>query len=174
MNRPTLLQKRSAPDDLRHVRLNRRWDTRKPPHQDVADCMWKSYRSRMEPEFRAWLPQETHLCLETARHSLPAPNGRPCIRAAWPSGRTPSHWPDNCNGQTRHRPCSETSLREAWFCPDRGLLGTLGTGGVEPEASSAPTRHQLFEYSWCGSIAGRSSEKQAKGRCNLVLRHETQ
>jgi hypothetical protein len=137
-----LLQKRPATDDLRHDRLDKRgW---KSPRQHSADRVWESHRSRIEPEFRAWLPREPHPFSEKERRPPPGPNDRSCTPAVALSERRPFHWQDNCNGQIRHRPYTETSLHEAWSCPDRDLLGTLGTGAVEREASSAPTHPRLF------------------------------
>ena len=75
-----------------------------------------------------------------------------------------SHWQGNCNGQIRHRPCNETNRHEAWSCPDRDPLGTLGTDVLELEASWAPSHRQLFEYSLRGSIAGQPVERQARER----------
>lgn len=117
-----------------------------------------------EPEFRAWRPRESHLSSEKERRLPPGPNDRFCIPVVVLLRKRPSHWQDNCNERTRHRPCNETNLPEASSCPDRGLPGTLCTGVVLLEAASAPTRHRLFEYSWERSIAGRSAEKQANGR----------
>ena len=127
-----------------------------------VDRLWKSHRSRRsEPEFRAWLPQETRLCSEKERRSPPEPSGRSCTPWAWLSEKRPSHWQDNCNEQIHHRPCSETTRLGASSCPDTNLLGILCIIAVQWEASSAPSHRPLFEYSWGGSIAGRPKKKQA-------------
>ncbi len=94
---------------------------------------------------------------------------------AVPSRMKPFHWRDNCNGQIRRRPCIGTIRHEIASYPDRGLVYTPCNAAPRPQGASAPIRRPLFECSWFGSIAGRSSVKQADrlsekpiGACHAV------
>lgn len=158
VNRPTLLKKRPASNDLRHARLDEREDW-----SPLANAQESHSSSR---EFRAWLAQEPHPSSEKERQPPPEPNGRFCRPAVALLERRPSRWQDNCNGRTHHTPCNETSLPGASSCPDRGLLGRLGRGAAELEASSAPTRHHLFECSWEASI--RTDRPKNKTVCQSL------
>lgn len=101
-------------------------------------------KSHGSNEFRVRLLQAPHLSLEHERWPSPGSNDRFCTHEVVLLRRRPSHWQDNCNERTRHRPCNETSLLGASFCPDRDLPGTPCKGAARSEASAAPIHRQLF------------------------------
>lgn len=103
------------------------------------------------------LRQRHHVHEQTRLMKRPAQRDRSCRCGAELSETRPSRWPGSYNARTHRRCCSGTTLHEASFCPGTALVYRLCRDGARSRASLVPNLRRLFEYSWQGSITGRSA-----------------